>query len=287
MAIAKRLSRRGHFPDGCHGIQRDVCRLLAANRLERGESSVAGGTALNLLAGGTRISRDIDLFPDTAEALEAAWEADRRVLVAAGYEVRVIRERTSYVEALVSRSEGRVLMEWARDSAFRFFPLVAHDDFGLVLHPFDLATNKVLALVGRLEIRDWIDLLTCHERIQPLGYLVWAACGKDPGFSPPAILEQAGRTGRYAAADLAGLAFAGRTPDLPALSRAWHEALRDAAEIVARLPGERAGMCVLDAGGVLYRQPPERLRGDVEGGGVRFHAGSIRGALPRIADPER
>ena len=266
-------------------FQRDVCRLLAANRLERGESYVAGGTALNLLAGGTRISRDIDLFHDTAEALEAAWDADRRLLVAAGYEVRVVRERPFFVEALVSRDEGRVLMEWARDSAFRFFPLVAHDDFGLVLHPFDLATNKVLALVGRLEIRDWIDLLICHERIQPLGYLAWAACGKDPGFSPPAILEQAGRTGRYAAADLAGLAFAGRTPDLPALSRAWHEALRDAGEIVALLPGERAGMCVLGAGGVLYRQPSERLRGDVAGG-LLFHAGSIRGALPRIADSE-
>jgi hypothetical protein len=39
-----------------------------------------------------------------------------------------------------------VTIEWTRDSAFRFFPLVGHDDFGLVLHPFDLATNKVLAL---------------------------------------------------------------------------------------------------------------------------------------------
>lgn len=156
-----------------------------------------------------------------------------------------------------------------------------------MLHPFDLATNKVLALVGRLEIRDWIDLLTCHDRIQPLGYLVWAACGKDPGFSPSAILEQAVRTGRYAAVDLAGLAFAGGAPDLPALSRTWHGSLRDAGEIVAQLPGERAGMCVLDAGGALYRQPPERLRLDVEGGGLRFHAGSIRGALPRVADSER
>jgi hypothetical protein len=267
-------------------FQRDVCRLLAANRLERGESYVAGGTALNLLTGGTRISRDIDLFHDTAEALEAAWDADRHALVTAGYEVRVVRERPSYVEALVSRSEGRVLMEWARDSAFRFFPLVAHDDFGLVLHPFDLATNKVLALVGRLEIRDWIDLLTCHDRIQPLGYLVWAACGKDPGFSPSAILEQAGRTGRYAAEDLAGLAFAGGAPDLPALSRTWHGALRDAGEIVAQLPGDRAGMCVLDAGGALYRRLTGNLRADIERGGLRFHAGSIRGALPRITDPE-
>jgi hypothetical protein len=177
-------------------------------------------------------------------------------------------------------------MEWARDSAFRFFPLMTHDDFGLVLHPFDLATNKVLALVGRLDIRDWIDLLICHERIQPLGYLAWAACGKDPGFSPRAILEQAGRTGRYAAADLAGLDFAGPTPDLPSLSRTWHEAMSAAAEIVAQLPAERVGMCVLDADGALCRRTPKSLRADVEAGVLRFHAGSIRGALPRIVDPE-
>ena len=28
------------------------------------------------------------------------------------------------------------------------FPLLEHEQLGLTLHPFDLATNKVLALVG-------------------------------------------------------------------------------------------------------------------------------------------
>ena len=53
-----------------------------------------------------------------------------------------------------SRDRESVLLQWVKDSAFRFFPLVEHADFGLTLHPFDLATNKVLALVGRLEVRD-------------------------------------------------------------------------------------------------------------------------------------
>jgi hypothetical protein len=43
-------------------------------------------------------------------------------------------------------------------------------------------TNKLLALVGRVEVRDWIDIIESSERIQPLGYLAWAACGKDPGY---------------------------------------------------------------------------------------------------------
>ena len=54
-----------------------------------------------------------------------------------------------------------VIIQWARDSAYRFFPLVEDEQFGLVLHPFDLATNKCLALAGRLEPRDWVDMGTC------------------------------------------------------------------------------------------------------------------------------
>jgi hypothetical protein len=34
-----------------------------------------------------------------------------------------------------------------------------------------------------------------------LGYLAWAACGKDPGFSPTAIVELAARSARYSEAE--------------------------------------------------------------------------------------
>ena len=265
------------------GFQRTVCRLIAANRVERGESYVAGGTALNVLAGGARISRDIDIFHDTNAALDAAWADDRALLAANGYDVRPLRERLAYVEAVVAKGGESVLLEWTRDSAYRFFPLVRHEDLGLALHPFDLATNKVLALVGRLEIRDWLDVLTCHERIQPLGYLAWAACGKDPGFSPGAILEQAGLSGRYTQLELDGLAFAGQPPDLGAAARAWHAMLLQAREIVELLPADQAGTCVLERGGGLYTGPPERLPADLAAGALVFHEGSIRGAFPVLA----
>jgi hypothetical protein len=194
-------------------LQRAICRLIAENRIASGESYVAGGVALSELTGASRISRDIDLFHDTDEALDASWRADRRLLEEHGFSVALFRERRSFVEAEVGRQGDYVRMEWARDSSFRFFPLVRHPDLGLTLHPFDLATNKVLALVGRLEVRDWIDVITSDQRIQPLGYLAWAASGKDPGFSPRSILEQASRTGRYSAVDVGQLA-AGKG-DLP------------------------------------------------------------------------
>jgi hypothetical protein len=176
-------------------LQRAVCRLIARRRLEDGESYIAGGAALNTLTGAGRVSRDIDVFHDVAAAVAASWGADRAVLQAHGYEVRAVRERAAFVEAVVGRDARSVVVRWTADSAFRFFPLVTHEDFGLTLHPFDLATNKVLALVGRLEARDWLDVITSHERVQRLGFLAWAACGKDPGFGPSAILDEASRWG--------------------------------------------------------------------------------------------
>ena len=68
-------------------IQRTVCGLLAANRMEQGESYVAGGVALNTLIGASRVSRDIDMFHDTVEALSATWDADCGLLRAHGFTV--------------------------------------------------------------------------------------------------------------------------------------------------------------------------------------------------------
>jgi len=175
-----------------------------------------------------------------------------------------------------------VALQWTRDSAYRFFPLIAHDEFGLALHPFDLATNKVLALVGRLEVRDWIDLMTCHDRIQRFGYLAWAAPGKDPGLGPLFILEQAGRSARYTHHDMEKMQFDGPPPDIATLSRGWHAMRNEAIEIVKTLPPRHAGKCVLDHSGKLYTETLEQLKKDLASDQVFFHEGAIRGAYPQI-----
>ena len=58
----------------------------------------AGGVALNQTLGTPRLSRGIDLFHDTAEALAFSWSEDRLALAAAGYTVDVVRESPSFVE---------------------------------------------------------------------------------------------------------------------------------------------------------------------------------------------
>jgi hypothetical protein len=105
-------------------LQREVFRIIAVNRVSAGESYIAGGAALNERLAAPRVSRDIDLFHDTEEALQLTWERDRELLQAHGFSVAVVREQRSFVEARVIRDQESAVLEWARDSAFRFFPLV-------------------------------------------------------------------------------------------------------------------------------------------------------------------
>jgi hypothetical protein len=261
--------------------QASILSLLAAERRKRGESYVAGGVALNALLAAPRRSRDIDLFHDTTEALRATWAADRDALARGGYSIRVNRESVAFVEAVVSREGEQTDMQWVRDSAYRFFPLIEDDLMGLALHPFDLATNKVLAMVGRVEVRDWVDVLNCHERLQPLGYLVWAACGKDPGYNPQSLLALAARH-RYSQTEVSALDFEGAAPDAGALGRSWHEALAAAVEVCARLPPDRAGTCVLASHTGLFRGSAAQLERALAQGDLVYHDGRIGGSWPTV-----
>jgi hypothetical protein len=237
---------------------------------------------LNEILGAPRLSNDIDLFHDTEAALVASWQMDRSLLAGAGYDVIVHRERPGFVEADVRLREESVLVQWVRDSAFRFFPLVEHPEFGLTLHPFDLATSKVLALVGRVEPRDFVDTLTCTATVQPLGYLAWAACGKDPGFSPASILAEARRTVRYSALEFLGLDYQTAPPDPAALLESWRAQLAEAASVLDQLPPNTAGAAVLDRIGHPYRGHSDSLRAALAAGDISFHEGRIRGAFPQL-----
>ena len=263
-------------------FQTRVVRLLAARRKSSGESYVAGGVALNQALRAPRISRDVDLFHDSATALRQSWDDDCRLLREAGMTVHTLRDTAHFVEAAVRAGPEQVLLQWARDSAFRFFPLIEDELLGLTLHPLDLATNKALAMAGRLEPRDWVDMISCHERLQPLGYLAWAACGKDPGYNPDLILASAARA-RYAQAELNDLDFAGSTPSAALLSRVWKRAVSEAQSLCAAMPAEQVGQCVLLPNCQPYQGTVEQLTNDLQAGTVYFHAGHIGGVWPNLS----
>jgi len=142
-------------------FEREVLRLLAVNR--NPDSFVGGATVLHQRADSPRTSRDVDLFHDTLESLAASIASDTAALQAAGYAVELGMPETTFRRALVRRGGQQTKIEWVQDSAFRFFPVEPDLELGWRLNFWDAATNKVLALVGRQEFRDYIDALYLHE----------------------------------------------------------------------------------------------------------------------------
>ena len=141
--------------------------------------------------------------------------------------------------------------------------------------------NKLLALAGRSEVRDFVDVLHLDETHLPLGALAWAACGKDPGFTPDFLLEHAARHVAYTQSDVDRLSL--REPlDLRDLKRRWLGALERARALVARLPPDEIGCLYVDSD----RHP---VAPDPTSDGFRSlvrHRGSVRGAWP-IVSPYR
>jgi len=263
------------------GFQSSILRLLAENRRKNGGSYVAGGLALNHSLHEPRQSRDIDIFHDTVDALLESWRMDRERLVREGYLVRPLRELRTFIEAEVSKNGERTEIQWGTDSTYRFFPLIEDEITGFTLHPIDLASNKLSALVGRTEPRDWIDVITAIRRIQPFVYLLSAACGKDPGFSPSSMLEYVARR-HYTQAEIDDKISPRGVYEAVSLNQFWHEEVNRAREAVLAFPRDKVGTCVLARDGKPFTGGMVQLSAAIEAGDVIFHEGRICGAWPQI-----
>jgi hypothetical protein len=226
--------------------------LLSDNRTE--DSYLAGGAAILIEPNTTRFSRDLDYFHDSEERVAQAFSADRELLEGGGYSIDIDLNQPGYVRAIVRKAGDSTKVEWARDSAFRFMPTIRDERVGYVLHPVDLAVNKTLALAGRDEARDVLDVLHLHRTVLALGALCWAACGKDPGFTPLSLLELLKRRGRVRAEDLARLDLA-RPLDLHDLKRDWLEALGSVDPFVADRPPEEVGCLYYSASHRAFVDP--------------------------------
>jgi hypothetical protein len=253
-------------------IQAEILRYLASQRDP--ESYVAGATPLN--RSGIRYSGDIDIFHDREERVLVAAMADTQVLEAAGYQVKWLRQFPSIQAAEISRDNLRTRLEWVADSDFRFFPTVKDDVFGYVLHPVDLAMNKAMAAAGRRAVRDLVDLVTIHERILPLGAVVWAAVEKSPGFTPEGLLAEIRRNSHYSAAEWKALETT--VPlDPIAVTQHLRAILDDAEAFVSQMPSGKAGLLFLDGAKVVQPEPGRLVD-------YQTHAGQRHGQWP--SNPE-
>lgn len=260
-------------------FQREILSLLAAHR--NPESHVAGGAVINRQPDSPRYSADVDVFHDVATALIASAEADVAALKRAELAVAWLMREPFLQRAQVFRGDQTARLDWATDSAFRFFPVQPDPEFGYCLHRADVATNKALALAGRSAIRDYIDILYLHASYLSLGAICWAACGKDPGFNPWSLLEMAKRHVHYRREDLDSVTLS-RPLELTDLKQQWIQAVDHAETWFNRMPTAEAGCLYLTPEGEPHTPDPA----DPGFACVRRHFGSVRGAWPTIAEPD-
>lgn len=260
-------------------LQKDILAVLAANRSE--ESHFAGGIVLNATDDSARFSHDFDIFHELAGEVTRASNRDVESLRRAGFEVDTSsrnnewKEDATFRKARVRRGEQSVEIDWAADSAFRFFPIERDALLGWRLHLFDMATNKALALSARTETRDYVDIVELHKTF-PLPAICWAACGKDPGFSPLSLIKMMKRFAKVSPTELDKIKA--RALDPVKLKMAWIE-MSDAAEaemirVADEQPDLPIGVAFVDAAG-----KPGWIGDDSS---LRIHAPSVRGCWPTV-----
>jgi hypothetical protein len=259
-------------------------RVLAAIRsLRHPGSHVAGSLPLYTPEDSVRESQDIDLFHDAMAVMHAACAADLDALSQAGFTIqRGSAWSETFRRALVEEtgSADAVEIDWAVDATWRFFPPVQDAILGWRLHDMDLACNKALALAGRSETRDLVDILIWSRRLD-LAAILWAACGKDPGYTPLSLLEQMRRSARIDPSQLAMLKA--RELDPLRIKQDWLSAA-DAAEaaitnLADALPDLETGVLFLGDGGHARWPVPDRPLAEQ---GLTVHRPSIGGCVPII-----
>ncbi len=256
-------------------------RLLADLTQDRSaDSHLAGGAAMHIAPNSLRYSNDLDFFHDSAVRVASTFAADHARLDGLGYTTLVEISQPGFIRAIVQYGTDETRVDWAHDSAWRFMPLVRDPVGGWLLHPVDLAINKLHALAGRDEPRDFVDILYAHETILAVGALCWAAVGKDPGFTPLSLLELLKRRSRYRPEDFARLELVAPF-DLVAAKTLWLSALSEAEEFIRRRPPTEIGCLYWSTVRANFMMPTPA---DDEAGSVRPHWGVPGGVLPQLRD---
>lgn len=210
-------------------------------------------------------------------------EADCAALQAAGFTVTPLAGDWSrdvdFRKVKATRDDAYVEIDWAVDSCFRYFPIERDPLLGWRLHLFDMATNKALAIAARSVTRDYVDIVALG-RIYPLAGIVWAACGKDPGYNPQSLLAMMRRFARIRPEKLKEIQA--RDLDPVALKMEWTEQFAKAGEDITQvadtMPDLPIGVAFVNADG-----KPGWIGDDAS---LTIHPPSVRGCLPTIAGLE-
>ncbi len=164
-----------------------------------------------------RRTQDLDFFGLQQSDVQRLLPAAENALEEAGFQVRRVREGTGFVRLAVERGSEVTEVDLAADA--RLFPLEVHSGL-LLLNSTELAVDKVLAIFGRAEARDFVDLAAVIDQ-HGLEALFRLEAEKDPGFSIDVFSEMLQRFDRLRQ-DEFGIEASAYQP-LAARVKSWRE----------------------------------------------------------------
>ncbi|MHB8439348.1 MAG: nucleotidyl transferase AbiEii/AbiGii toxin family protein [Acidimicrobiales bacterium] len=154
--------------------------------------ALAGGAALIVRGDVVRQTRDLDFFGPEPDQVDALLPAVIRALTGIGLDVNVVREAHGFARLEVRSGFERTEVDLAADA--RILPL-ERGPVGPMLAAEELAVDKVLAVFGRAEARDFVDLAAVEGRYG-LDRLCQLASDKDRGFDPGVLSQMMNRFDR-------------------------------------------------------------------------------------------
>jgi hypothetical protein len=172
-------------------LQDQVAEIIG--RLEEAEDfALAGGAALIVLGLIDRQTRDLDFFGPSGTAVDRLVPVAEQALREAGLDVQRVVSGIGFARLVVEGGGDQTEVDLASDA--RLFP-AEHRSHFLLLSSEELAVDKVLAVFGRAEARDFVDLMAIERRFG-LDRLFELAAEKDRGFLPRVFAEMTNRFAR-------------------------------------------------------------------------------------------
>lgn len=177
-------------------LQRQVAQIIAGLE-EAEEFALAGGAALIARGDVRRETRDLDFFGLTSASVDRLVPAVERALLAAGLTIQRVQVNPGFARLVVESGDDRTELDLAADA--RLYPAEPGEPAPM-LRGEELAVDKVLALFGRAEARDFLDLMEVEPRYG-LDRLCQLASEKDRGFAPAVLAEMLARFNRLRRAE--------------------------------------------------------------------------------------
>jgi predicted nucleotidyltransferase component of viral defense system len=172
-------------------LQEQIAQIIG-DALEGSDFALAGGAAIISQGLVDRRTRDLDFFGSSSPVLRERLQSIIDSLVREGFQVEVGQQNERFVRLDV-RGLGEVTeVDFGID--FRLFP-PDQGTHSLVLSSRELAVDKVLAIFGRAEPRDFIDLAALTQSFS-IEELFGEAVRKDRGFNLAVFAEMTSRISR-------------------------------------------------------------------------------------------